>query len=74
LVCQYLTQDDNPQLGNGVAIINVFRGGKQYDLYPSAASNKASSSATLLAFTQLPAEICSGEHVYLVYEGKKRDH
>jgi cytochrome c-type biogenesis protein CcmF len=71
LVCQKYTQDDNPNYGTELAIVDVYKGGKHIDtLYPERRFYKASQqSATIVANRSMLRE-----DLYLVYAGKNQDN
>jgi cytochrome c-type biogenesis protein CcmF len=70
LVCQSYTQEDNPNYSTDLAIIQVFKNGKQIDtLYPES---------RFYASTQQPQHIPTvrstlKEDLYVVYEGQNPD-
>jgi cytochrome c-type biogenesis protein CcmF len=70
LVCQSYTQDDNPNYGSELAVLNVFKGGKQIaTLNPERRFYKASQqTSTMVANRSTPQE-----DLYVVYEGLNQD-
>jgi cytochrome c-type biogenesis protein CcmF len=71
LVCQKYTQDDNPNYGTELAIIDVYKGGKFLEtLYPERRFYKASQQPqSMVAIRRTIAE-----DLYLVYAGKNLDN
>jgi cytochrome c-type biogenesis protein CcmF len=71
LVCQKYTQDDNPNYGNELAIIDVYKGGKKIDtLYPERRFYKASQQSQTMVANRSTLR----EDLYLVYAGKNLDN
>jgi cytochrome c-type biogenesis protein CcmF len=71
LVCQKYTQDDNPNYGTELAIIDVYKNGKFLEtLYPERRFYKASQQPqSMVAIRRTIAE-----DLYLVYAGKNLDN
>lgn len=71
LVCQNYTQDDNPNYGTELAIIEVYRDGRLLTtMYPERRFYKASQqSATMVANRSTLRE-----DLYLVYAGRNQDN
>jgi cytochrome c-type biogenesis protein CcmF len=71
LVCQKYTQDDNPNYGTELAIIDVYKGGKKIDtLYPERRFYKASQQSQTMVANRSTLR----EDLYLVYAGKNQDN
>ena len=70
LICQKYTQDDNPNYGTELAIVDVYKNGKFLEtLYPERRFYKASQQPqSMVAIRHTVAE-----DLYLVYEGKNLD-
>ena len=70
LVCRSYTQEENPNYASDLAIIEVFKGGKQIDtLYPESRFYPASQQQQ-----HMPAiRSTLAEDLYLVYEGQNPD-
>jgi len=70
LVCQNYTQEDNPNYGSEMAILDVYKNGKKIDtMYPEQRFYKANQQmATMVALRSTIAE-----DLYLVYAGRNQD-
>jgi cytochrome c-type biogenesis protein CcmF len=70
LVCQSYTQEENPNYDSDLAIIQIFKGGRQIDtLYPESRFYTASQQQQ-----HVPAiRSTLAEDLYVVYEGQNQD-
>jgi cytochrome c-type biogenesis protein CcmF len=71
LVCQNYTQDDNPNYGSEMAVLDVYKNGKKMGtMYPEQRFYKANQQpATMVALHSTIAE-----DLYLVYAGRNQDN
>jgi cytochrome c-type biogenesis protein CcmF len=71
LVCQKYTQDDNPNYGSEMAILDVYKHGKMIaTMYPERRFYKASQQAQ----TMVANHSTMREDLYLVYAGRNADN
>ena len=70
LVCQNYTEDDNPNYGSELAILDVYKNGKKIDtMYPEQRFYKASQQPATMVALRSNIE----EDLYLVYAGRNQD-
>ncbi|HVP43328.1 MAG TPA: cytochrome c-type biogenesis CcmF C-terminal domain-containing protein, partial [Terriglobales bacterium] len=71
LVGRSYTQDDNPNYGSELAVVDVYKGGNKIDtMYPERRMYKASGqTATMVANRSTPKE-----DLYLVYAGRNEEN
>ena len=71
LVCQKYTQDDNPNYGSELAILDVFKNGKFVKtMYPERRFYKSSQQASTIVANRSTIQ----EDLYLVYAGRNEDN
>ena len=71
LVCMKYTQDDNPNYGSEMAILDVYKNGKYLDtMYPERRFYKASQQAATMVANRSTMQ----EDLYLVYAGRNQDN
>jgi cytochrome c-type biogenesis protein CcmF len=70
LVCQNYTQDDNPNYGSELAILDVYKNGKKLDtMYPEKRVYKSTQQPSSMVAIRSTIQ----EDLYLVYAGRNPD-